>query len=274
MFLLDQRGPRAWREEELKLIEAFTNRAAIALENANLHKQVELAAALEERQRIAAEMHDGLAQTLSLLGLRVDRTTELIEGSASQEAIDELLNIRGTITQASREVRQSIASLAENPTPKRPLQDQLNELIEQIFRDEQISVKLSSSTTDPLYLSPYQTTQLLPIVQEALLNARNHASPTTVEIKLSRSGELVQIDVIDNGKGFDKNTKSWDERRHFGLSIMRARANRIGGQLRIDSDPGKGSRVRLVWRPIGDHTERFIPERVRTGLASSGERGS
>ena len=160
------------------------------------------------------------------------------------------------------------------PLDKEGFLEALNELIEEIFRDDQISVNLSSSYIDPLYLSPHQTAQLLPIVQEALLNARNHASPTTVEIKLSRSGEMVQIDVIDNGKGFDKNTKSWDERRHFGLSIMRARANRIGGQLRIDSDPGRGSRVRLVWRPIGDHTERLIPERERTGFASSGERGS
>ena len=184
LFLLDQRGPRAWREEELKLIEAFTNRAAIALENANLHKQVELAAALEERQRIAAEMHDGLAQTLSLLGLRVDRTTELIEDSASHEAIDELLNIRGTITQASREVRQSIASLAENPTPKRPFQDQLNELIEEIFRDDQISVNLSSSYIDPLYLSPHQTAQLLPIVQEAFVAFITAAIPISVSASI------------------------------------------------------------------------------------------
>ncbi len=126
LLLLDQRGPRFWHPEELKLIEAFVNRAAVALENANLHKQLEWAAALEERQRIAADMHDGLAQTLSLLGLRVDRTTDLVSGNAAQSTINELLKIRKTIGQASAEVRHSIASRAEKPAPLRTLQDQLS----------------------------------------------------------------------------------------------------------------------------------------------------
>ena len=263
LFLLDQRGPRTWRPEELKLIEAFANRAAIALENAYLHKQIEWAAALEERQRIAAEMHDGLAQTLSLLGLRIDRTADLIEGTDSSATINELLQIRRTINQASTEVRRSIASLAEKPAPIRTLQDQLADLLDRIFVEEDISTNLSSSDIEPLFISPYQTAQLLPIVQEALLNARNHASPRTVTINLCQWGEMIQIDVIDDGKGFDQRTSSRDDQRHFGLSIMRARANRIGGTLSIESAPGRGSRVSLVWHPEGDYSESFINGRIQ-----------
>ena len=253
LFLLDQRAPRLWRNEELKLIESFVNRAALALENAYLHKQLEWAAALEERQRIAANMHDGLAQTLSLLGLRVEKTTDLLVGKTEDEIIKELLNIRGTVRQASAEVRRSIASLTETPAPLRALQDQLSDVLYQIFDDEQISVKLVTAGTELLFLSPEQTAQVLPIVQEALLNARRHAQAHSIILRLERAGDRLKLSVDDDGQGFDPLGSQRGERDHFGLSIMRARANRVGGKLKIESAPGTGTRVSLTWNPDGRH---------------------
>jgi GAF domain-containing protein len=131
LFLIDQQTSRQWRPAELELIESFVNRAAVALVNAHLHKQLEWAAALEERQRIAADMHDGLAQTLGLLGLRADRASGLIAAGSDGEAMDELIHIREAVGEASGQVRRSIASLQEPPPPRRSLQDLLTDLLEQ-----------------------------------------------------------------------------------------------------------------------------------------------
>ena len=84
-LVLMDRAARVWRPEELRLIESFADRAAVALANANLHRQAELAAALQERQRIAANMHDGLAQTLSFMSLKTGRALDLLENGDAQD---------------------------------------------------------------------------------------------------------------------------------------------------------------------------------------------
>jgi signal transduction histidine kinase len=251
LLLIDRRETRLWLHEDLKLIESFVNRAALALENAYLHKQLEWAAALEERQRIAADMHDGLAQTLSLLGLRVDKTSELLERNIADETIRELQSIRDTIGQASIEVRRSISSLSETPAPVRALQDQLSDVLNQVCVDDLGSARLVMGVTEPIYLPPEQTAQVLPIAQEALLNACCHAQASSISLSLERAGDRLKISIEDDGVGFDLLKTRRGNRDHFGLSIMRARANRIGGRLDIDSQPGQGTRVSLTWDPEG-----------------------
>jgi nitrate/nitrite-specific signal transduction histidine kinase len=262
LFLMDRQAPRAWRPEELKLIESFVNRAAVALVNAHLHKQLEWAAALEERQRIAANMHDGLAQTLSLLGLRIDQAGELVGTGAEGTVVEELRRARQVVDQASDDVRRSIASLQETPRPHRSLQDSLSDLAARFSTGDGPPVDLAIRVQEPLYLEPDHGVQVLPVVQEALLNARRHARARRIALVLERRGEAVSITVQDDGQGFDVHAYSQGKQGHFGLSIMRARAARIGGRLQIDSVPGQGTRVSLIWMPKGDLvTIRYDPAR-------------
>jgi signal transduction histidine kinase len=210
-------------------------------------------AAQEERQRIAANMHDGLGQTLGLLGLRVDQVTELVATRSVQESTQELHRIRELIEQASQDVRRSIASLQQTPRPRRSLQDQLFELLDQLPSDQGPPVHPTMKAGGPLFLPPEHEEQILPIVQEALLNAHYHAHAQQVNLMLEQQADRIRITVQDDGQGFDLSAVQRDGDGHFGLSIMRARAARIGAELRVDSEPGRGTRVSLSWREDGTH---------------------
>ena len=266
LFMMERKGPRNWRPAEIELVESFVNRAAIALENAYLHKRMEWAAALEERQRIAAEMHDGLAQTLSYLTLRSHQATELIEEGHVGEALREHVNIRDAIAQATVEVRRSIASLQESPPPRRPFQEWLAEIVRDAERAGDSRVELALPMDAPLFLPPDHLEQVVKVLQEALVNVKNHAEADQVSVRLERlDGEIV-LSVEDDGRGFDPEAVPHDGREHFGLSIMRARAARIGGQIEIQSAPGKGTRLAMRWPlhkvSLGD-TKPLEPQRQR-----------
>jgi signal transduction histidine kinase len=249
LCMIEPHEPRRWKANEIQLVDSFVNRAAVALENANLHKQLEWAAALEERQRIAADMHDGLAQTLSYMGHKVDQVTELAEAGRIPDLLDTCSHIRDTLDRATGEVRQSIASLQETPLPKRPLQDWLAEIANEFTKrsDGKTAAALVSKLSAPLFLPPSHMEQVLNVVQEAITNAGRHAGARQIVITLERKSDRAVVAVEDDGQGFDPGSPPTDGHDHFGLSIMHARAARIDGQLAVDSSPEQGTRVTLTW---------------------------
>ncbi|MFZ5916655.1 MAG: GAF domain-containing protein [Chloroflexota bacterium] len=264
LFVMEAGQPRKWQLDELELIESFINLAAIALENAQLHAQVEKAAVLEERHRIAADMHDGLAQTLSYMGLRVDRAAELIQQQCHQDALSELHGLREAVGQASREVRRSIASLQANPKPRQPLQDRLSVIVNEFAMEGGPPITLASRLESPLFLPSSHVEQITRVVQEALTNARRHAQAENICISLEELDSTARIIIRDDGQGFDPASPLADGADHFGLSIMRARAARIGGQLHIDSAPGQGTQVVMTFSLDPDTLNRERDDMHRT----------
>jgi PAS domain S-box-containing protein len=253
IVLLDVQAARRWRARDVELIESLANRAAVALMNASLQNQLELAAALEERQRIAANMHDGLAQTLGLLGLRVDRMQELFEDSINPEIEDLTREIRQVVTNASTEVRRSIASLQEAPRPRSSLQDLLRDLLLQLQAADGPELLFDPGSGRELFVPPDQADQVIPVVQEAILNAQRHARAKYVSVCLEEDQAKIRVTVEDDGCGFDLAT-SHDNGDHFGLSIMQARAVRMGAEFQIDTSPGNGTRIILTWLSGSDET--------------------
>lgn len=251
LFLIDQPGPRRWRADEVELVESFVNRAAIALENAQLHQQLEWAAALEERQRIAADMHDGLAQTLSVLGFKTDRAADLLDDGQVQQVLDEFQEIRDTIGRATTEVRQSIASLQDSPQPRQPLQDSISAIIDELNAEAEPPIEWVNQVRDALYLPHESTEQVLRVVQEGLVNARRHAAARHITVSLAANGNEFAVSVQDDGRGFDPERPPNQDADHFGLGVMRARAARIGGRVTVDSALGQGTRVQLSWPRSG-----------------------
>ena len=238
--------PATYSQDQVRVLTELANSTAIALENARLYEQAERAATLEERQRIAAEMHDGLAQTLSYIQLKADRLDQLIAACQFAEIAPEIGLIRDAVGRASVEVRQSIASLRASPEPDRTLQAQLADLIRS-FPATGNGTEISAVGLEnaQIVLPADHSAQLLRVVREALQNARRHAEAAQVTLSYEQQHGAHCVVVQDNGRGF--NVSGASAEGHFGLNIMRARAARIGAQLDIESAPGSGTRITLAW---------------------------
>ncbi len=244
-------------DESLGLLTKLANAAAVAIENARLYDQAERSAILEERQRFAADMHDGLAQTLNYLLISVDLTHELVQQGKTELAMEKLERCHTAIDQASRETRQAIASLQDNlPTPT-SLQEQISGLVQEIPAGSGV-IEWVSNVKPPLMLPHQQSEQILRVAREALLNAQNHSQASQITVTLGQRDGHGILTIDDNGRGFDPSAPLPENGQgHFGISIMRARAARLEGQFEIDSAPGSGTRISLVWplRPDGREPE-------------------
>lgn len=238
--------PATYSQEQVRLLTELVNSSAIALENARLYAQAERAATLEERQRIAADMHDGLAQTLGYVKLKAEHLACLIAQGPPTDAAHELTLISTAIERASHDVRQSIASLRAAPTPDRALEDQLVAFVASFtepFGD--VAVDVVTEGDVDIVLEDGALTQVLRVVQEALQNAHRHAHARHIMVCLERHAVHYRVSVRDDGCGFD--IAGVNGTGHFGLSIMQARAARLDGTLTIESAPGHGTAVILTW---------------------------
>jgi len=239
--------PGVLTDEAMNTLTKLANVTAVALQNARLYEQAERAATLEERQRIAAEMHDGLAQTLSFLQITIDQAITQVETDQEDQAIQTLERTHEALDRANLDTRKAIASLQEQGPVWDTLQDQLSALAEE-FSNGKMPIQWKSAIQAPLIIPRQEMEQVLRVAREALLNAQRHSQAKRVQLKLERTaGEWVVL-VEDDGQGFDPDQlQPGNGGNHFGLNIMRARAARIGGQVEIQSRPGIGTCIRLSW---------------------------
>ncbi|HRQ23210.1 MAG TPA: GAF domain-containing sensor histidine kinase, partial [Anaerolineales bacterium] len=227
----------------------LANVAAIALENARLFAQAERVATLEERRRVAAEMHDGLGQTLSYLGLMTDQVVEFISNGKQGSALERLRKTRETINKATSDVRRAINRLVEEPPPSQNLYDRLRLALDEIASQHDFEMVWQPETDSAPDCSPRTAEQVINIAREALINAARHAHAKKVSVQAGIKNENYDVTIEDDGCGFD--TSQPVESGHFGLQIMRARAEHINGQIEIQSAPGRGTRVTLMWTSEG-----------------------
>lgn len=189
-----------YSQEQVRLLTELANATAIALENARLYEQAERAAVLEERQRIAADMHDGLAQTLSYVRLKAGQLAALIAHEFTGQAAQELTLISDAVERAGHEVRQSIVSLRTVPQMDRPLREHLAEVIDDFSRSTpEIPVKMAGADDHAVVLDSPVMAQVLRVVQEALPNARRHASATHILVQWEHQGLDYRVMIQDNG---------------------------------------------------------------------------
>ena len=244
-------GRAAFSKDAEVLLTRLANSAAIAIENARLYDQAERLATLEERQRLAAEMHDGMAQTVNYLRLTADQADDQIQNGEGEQAVETLSRLGRALNQLEGEMRRAIASLQEDLPPYYPLQEQLAYLADEVGEVSGL-VSWETSLKIPLILPGEESEQVLRVAREALLNACRHSQASTIRLRLERDNGQARVVIEDDGLGFDPlHPLVEDGRQHFGLKIMRARAARIAGQVEVRSSPGKGARVILTW-PVTD----------------------
>jgi signal transduction histidine kinase len=189
------------------------------------------AAVLEERQRIACNLHDGVAQELAYLA----RNLDALSGTADKEG---LVRLRRAVERAQLESRQAIGALAA-PSGL-PFEIVLAAAVTEVAERYQVEIDLD--ITHDLLLSAVRREALVRIACEAVTNAARHSGPGRIALELERDGSRVRLRVSDRGHGFDAAAPG----AGFGLTSMRERARSVGSELLVSSEPGHGSQVEVM----------------------------
>lgn len=241
------RDREAMRDEaERGLLEGIAERLATAIENSRLHERVLDAAVLHERERIARELHDGLAQVLGYINTQTLAVRKLLASNRTDEADVQLEAMEKAAKRVYADVREGIFSL------RTPLSgsDRLADAVRAHLRNYRempgapAALEVVEEGEVPA-LPPSTEIQLMWIVQEALNNVRNHARADSVTVRFSVDDARLVLSVEDDGRGFRPEQRTPTGWPHFGLQTMRERAEAVGGRFEIDSDLSRGTTVRV-----------------------------
>jgi len=233
----------SFKPQEVALLIAIGQHIGVAIENARLYERVQGMAALEERDRIGRELHDGLAQVLGYLHLKSTAIEDLLFSGRVAEAQAQLRDLREVAREAYGGVRESILGLRTTITPSAGLIPALTEYLHKFSRQSGISARLVMGDDVELEFAPVAEIQLLRTIQEALTNIRKHSQASRAWVRFEADGEQAVISIEDDGRGFDPSRIGQDGREHFGLQTMRERVESVGGTLHISTQPGQGVRV-------------------------------
>lgn len=242
-LVLGSRTPRTFDTGELELLKAAADHLAVAFDNYRLYARLKDQAVAEERRRLAAEIHDSLAQTIAIIGQRVRQLRELLAG-AGPEVVEYAEALERVVDQAHREVRQAIFDL-KSPVGLGPdFIETLREYLEEFSLIHRIPVDLVTPEDVELVVPLQVEVQLFRIVQEALNNVRKHSGASRAVVRFARRAPgLLVIRVEDDGIGFDVSQRP--RKGHYGLQIMQERAKSVGGLMTVRSAPGEGTVVEV-----------------------------
>jgi signal transduction histidine kinase len=241
LYLSEKEHGGQFTPDDEETLERFAVQAAIAIDNAHLHRQVADLAVAQERLRIAHEMHDGIAQVLGYVNTKVQAATEYIRRNKTDEGLEQLRQLAEAAREAYSDVRESIVDLRTLPGPARSFQDVLQEYIDRWQEQTGISTRF---TVDPdVTLPAGNELQLVRIIQESLANVRKHSKATTASVDVGSHDGKLRLAVTDNGVGFSQSTLSRSVFPRFGLSTMRERAESIGATFTVESTAGGGTSI-------------------------------
>lgn len=223
-------------------LETLAELAVIACEHTRMLDQERNTAALAERERIAREMHDSLAQVLGVAQLRLRRLASRPQLAAYEEITAEVDGLADLCHEAYRDVREAILGLREASRPNLTLVESLRGYLMQFGRQNRLDVRLDMTQCPEVNLTPGCEIQVIRIIQEALTNARKHSGADRVAVRIGQAEGCLVFEVGDNGRGFCGEAP---RRGSYGMHIMRERAALVGAGFSIDSRPGHGTRVRV-----------------------------
>ena len=231
-------GWRSLSPEDLKLLYTIGDLMSIAVERAGLFARSTRLGAVEERNRLAREIHDTLAQGLTATALQLESADALLD--AGSERAHEPLRRALSLTRSNlEEARRSVLDLRASPLEGRPLSEAINALVERWEAETGIAVRYRA-VNGSRPLPPSVEAALYRICQEALTNVARHAGAERATVRLVATPDRVRLVVEDDGRGFDASEVPED--RH-GIVGMRERAEVLGGTLEVRSGPGEGTRI-------------------------------
>ena len=255
--------PRSFSKRDGSLALSFASQAALAIENAQLRVQAEHAAVLQERGRLARDLHDSVTQSLYSLTLLAEAARRLA-GVGDLPQVQHAISRLGEIgQQALKEMRLLVYELRPLALRREGLVRALTLRMETVERRAGVDARLI--VEGELALSPGLEEQLYHLIQEALNNTLKHAGATAVTVRFERAGERLHVEVADNGRGFDLELPG--QGGGMGLLNIRERVARLGGTFAIESQAGEGTRISVSLDLPGNksaspepHQQRSMPD--------------
>jgi two-component system, NarL family, sensor histidine kinase DevS len=245
IYLTEKLDADSFSDEDEHTLVVLASQAGVAIENANLYaeaqrlqEQLQRLAVLEDRERIAKELHDGAIQSLFAVGMGLEGAVSLSADPATAERVEDAV---AEIDRVIRDLRNYIFGLRPGILADRQLGQALSQLAKEfearssvvtaVEIDDRVASELASSAND-----------IVQIAREALSNVERHAGAQTCRISLRRADGRAELEVDDDGHGFDPTTTRGAGQ---GLSNMRARAEALGGAASLQSESGEGTTLRV-----------------------------
>lgn len=248
------------REDIMELLQTIGSHLGMAVAKQRSDLEARRLSIVDERTALAHELHDSLAQTLASLRFQVRMLQDVLGNGDTRTANTDLARISNGLDEAHTELRELLHGFRA-PVDSLGLVNALEKLVNR-FEQESGVKGFFHREGRALLLSSAEEMQVLRIAQESLANIRKHARAHTVRVLLSaRADGSLALLIEDDGVGFENAAKIGQPGEHIGLSIMEERARRLGGNLRIESEPGEGTRVELCYKPAvrkDDAARRWI----------------
>ncbi len=245
LYLTNKRDATEFAPADQAIVETFARHAAIAIENARLHDEVQRLAVVDERERIGKDLHDGIIQSIYAVGLSLEDVPELI-AEDPEEVVRRVERAIDTLHLTIRDIRNFIFGLRPELLGGTTLRGGLAALVEEFRHNSMVDLELA---VESVAQEPPEalTSHLLGIVNEALSNIARHSGATRAWIDVVDSEGGLTIMVRDNGRGFDPEASA--ALGHQGLRNMRSRASSIGAMMDIVSAAAHGSEIRVRLEP-------------------------
>jgi signal transduction histidine kinase len=240
-YVTDKDGAAEFGEEDQRLIEMLAAHAAVAIEKARLYERSRELSIVEERNRLARELHDSVTHQLFGVSLTAEAAVTVLDDDPAQARV-QLARVQELAREAMEELRSLIFELRPPDVESEGLLVALRKHVDVLRRVYRRDVGLHVDG-DP-ELPPETGAEVLRIVQEALQNALRHSSAERLDVFLDADDEMVRVRVVDDGSGFDPGAPGLRARR-LGLTSMEERARSVGGRLSITSRPAEGTTIAL-----------------------------
>ncbi len=246
LLAIGSRHTRPFDSDAIETLASLANQASIAIENARLQAQLRDLAVETERERIAREMHDGLAQVLGYVGTKSQAVEELLASDRVSDARGQLEELAAAARSMYVDVREAILGLRSPIGPELGLAGAIEQYARRFAEASKLVVTvLVSPRARAVTLAPEAEAQIFRIVQESLTNVRKHAGAGRVDVRLDRHGNNLVVELVDDGRGFGTSISGAADWPHYGLAAMSERAASIGARVTWTNGAAGGGVVRL-----------------------------
>jgi signal transduction histidine kinase len=240
-YLTDKKQSKEFGDADQALIERFAAHAAVVVENARLFEQSRELSVVEERNRLARDLHDSVTQTLFSLSLTAQAAADLMDRDPERARV-EVTRVSELARGALEEMRTLVFELRPAALDAEGLVGTLQKHLDVMRRA--YGADISLNVTGNGRLDPDLELEVYRILQEALNNVIKHADARSIAISIAIDSDAVRASVRDDGQGFDPKAQPV-RAKHLGLTSMEERARNVGGAIRIESAPGHGTTISL-----------------------------